>query len=70
MKKLFEKFNADIESMEGAAFHYVCLLRKANFVQIRSISNIVGERDKTKWKMKEAIASLNNELEKLIQQLN
>ena len=70
LKKLFEKFNADIESMEGAAFHYVCLLRKANFVQIRSISNIVGERDKTKWKMKEAIASLNNELEKLIQQLN
>ena len=70
LKKLFEKFNADIESMEGAAFHYVCLLRKANFVQIRSISNIVGERDKTKWKMNEAIASLNNELEKLIQQLN
>lgn len=70
LKKLFEKFSADIESMEGAAFHYVCLLRKVNFVQIRSISNIVGERDKTKWKMKEAIASLNNELEKLIQQFN
>lgn len=69
VEKLREKFGAGIESMEGAAFHYVCLLQKVNFLQLRSISNIVGERDKSKWKMKEAIEVLNNELQKLVQKL-
>jgi futalosine hydrolase len=64
-----EKFNADIESMEGAAFHYVCLQERINFLQIRSISNDVGERDKTKWEMKKAITNLNIELKKMIQNL-
>ena len=59
-------FNADIETMEGAALHYVCLQEKIPFLQIRSISNYVGERDKTKWKMKEAIENLNSELQILI----
>ena len=59
-------FNAAIETMEGAALHYVCLQEKIPFLQLRSISNYVGERDKTKWKMKEAIENLNNELQILI----
>lgn len=67
LKKLIEKFQPDVESMEGAAFHYVCLLQKVNFLQLRSISNVVGERDKSKWKMHEAISSLNNTLQKLIE---
>jgi len=64
-----EKFSADIESMEGAAFHYVCLQQKINFLQLRSISNRVGERDKSKWKIKEAIENLNKELIKIIDNL-
>ncbi len=70
VEKLREKFGAGLESMEGAAFHYVCLLQKVNFLQLRSISNMVGERDKSKWKMTEAIEVLNNELQKLVQKLN
>ncbi|KAA9040673.1 futalosine hydrolase [Ginsengibacter hankyongi] len=66
IRSLSEKFNAGIESMEGAALHYVCLQQKINFVQLRSISNSVGERDKQKWAMKEAITNLNIELKKLI----
>ena len=62
-------FKADIESMEGAAFHYVCLQIGIPFLQIRSISNKVGERDKTKWEMNEAIRNLNHEVEKLLQSL-
>ncbi|MEO9070731.1 MAG: futalosine hydrolase [Ginsengibacter sp.] len=65
-----EKFGADIESMEGAAFHYVCLQEKINFLQLRSISNLVGERDKSKWKIKSAIENLNNELLKIIKEFN
>lgn len=63
-----QNFSADIESMEGAAFHYVCLQQKINFLQLRSISNVVGERDKTKWKVKKAIENLNNELLKIIKE--
>ena len=63
-----EKFAADIESMEGAAFHYVCLQQKINFLQLRGISNMIGERDKTKWKIKSAIENLNNELLKIIKE--
>jgi futalosine hydrolase len=66
-KMIQEKFLPDIESMEGAAFHYVCLQQKNNFLQLRSISNRVGERDKSKWKLKESIENLNKELLKIIE---
>lgn len=48
---------ASVETMEGAAFHYVALQLGIPFCQIRGISNYVGERNKTKWKIKEAIES-------------
>ncbi len=63
------KFDADIESMEGAAFHYVCINEGIPFLQIRSISNFVGERIKTNWKMKEAIKSLNVNLKMIVEGL-
>ena len=60
-----EKFKPDIESMEGAAFHFVCLQQKVNFLQVRSISNIVGDRDKKNWQMKIAIENLSLELKRI-----
>ena len=39
------KFNPVVESMEGAAMHYVCLMEKILFLQLRSISNYIGERN-------------------------
>jgi futalosine hydrolase len=68
-KILSDKFAADIESMEGAAFHYVCLQQQINFLQLRSISNHVGERDKTKWELKNAIDHLNQQLLKIIKKI-
>ncbi|HNJ95959.1 MAG TPA: futalosine hydrolase, partial [Ferruginibacter sp.] len=67
-QQLVEHFQPDIESMEGAALHYVCLQEKVPFIQLRAISNYVGERDKSKWKMQEAITNLHNELLKLLNQ--
>ena len=67
IKKLSDKFKPDIESMEGAALHYICLQQKIKFLQLRSISNTVGERDKQKWEMKKATTNLNMELKKIIQ---
>ena len=58
-----------VESMEGAALHYVCLMEKIPFLQVRSVSNILGDRDKSRWKLKEAIENLNDSLVTLVQKL-
>jgi futalosine hydrolase len=45
--------------MEGAAFHYVCLQEGMPFAQVRSISNYVEPRNRSAWKIKEAVIALN-----------
>lgn len=67
IEKLQQKYSAIVESMEGAAFHYVALQQQIPFLQLRAISNMVGERDKTKWQLKETIAALNQQLIQLLQ---
>ena len=47
--EIVSKFNSEIEDMEGAALHYVCLMEKIPFFQLRGVSNEVGERDRGKW---------------------
>lgn len=57
---------AVIESMEGAALHFVGLMESVPFLQIRSVSNYIGERDKSKWLLQKAIFNLSQELERLL----
>lgn len=61
-----ELFDPVTESMEGAALHYVCISENIPFVQIRSISNYIGERNKKKWDMMDSIRNLNNSLVRII----
>jgi len=65
-----ESFSPTIESMEGAALHYTCLMEKIPFLQLRSISNYIAERNKTKWDMKRSIDNLNNELIHVVETIN
>lgn len=55
-----------VESMEGAALHYVCRQFRLPFLQLRAISNYVEPRDRTKWQIVPAIHSLNEALRGLI----
>lgn len=64
--QLQTKYEADIESMEGAALHYVCQNEQLPFLQIRGVSNQVGDRNKSNWKIKEAIESSNGLLLEII----
>ena len=64
-----EKYKADIESMEGASLHYVCSMQQIPFIQIRGISNLVGERDKTKWKIHESMLAATNACINLINKI-
>ena len=47
-----------VESMEGAAFMYACLVAGVPFAQVRAVSNYVERRDRAAWRLPEAIASL------------
>jgi futalosine hydrolase len=70
VKFYVDTFQPEIESMEGAALHYTCLMEKIPFVQLRSISNYITERNKEKWDMKKSIVNLNHELIKLLEKIN
>lgn len=48
----------DVESMEGAAFMYSCLVAGVPFAQVRAVSNAVERRNRDAWKIEEAIAAL------------
>jgi futalosine hydrolase len=67
---LLDKYDPAVESMEGAAFHYACLQEKIPFLQLRSISNYVEVRDKSKWKIQLAIKELNDTLIKYFERWN
>ena len=60
------KYDPAVESMEGAALHYVCLMENIPFIQLRAVSNFVGERNKRNWKLQEAIAVLNEKLREML----
>lgn len=64
-----DALKVQVETMEGAALHYISLLEKIPFLQIRSPSNFIGERDKSKWRLSEAIENLNYELQHIILKL-
>jgi futalosine hydrolase len=64
-----EQNQIDIESMEGAALHQVCLEKNIPFVQIRGISNAVGDRDKKNWKFHEPMTAVKNSLELLLRMI-
>ncbi|MCW3081307.1 futalosine hydrolase [Segetibacter sp.] len=64
------KYQPIIESMEGAALHYCGLQTSTPFIQIRAISNYIGERDKSKWKFKDAFNNLAEVVSGYIDQLN
>jgi futalosine hydrolase len=52
------RFRPQVESMEGAAFMYVCLNRRLPFAQVRAVSNVVERRNRAAWRIETAIGAL------------
>ena len=69
IRKVTGRVNAQVESMEGAAFFYAC--RKAGIpcLQIRAVSNYVEKRNRDSWKIGLAIKNLNIFADALLQRL-
>ncbi|MDI6743850.1 MAG: futalosine hydrolase [Thermodesulfovibrionales bacterium] len=53
-RQLEKRFSAICENMEGAAIAHVCAMYGIPMVEIRGISNIVEDRDKSKWDIRTA----------------
>lgn len=69
INRVLVKFHPDIETMEGAAFFYVCAMEKVPFLQLRAVSNRVEARNRSAWKMELAIENLNTALQHFLNQL-
>jgi futalosine hydrolase len=55
---VMRRFKSQVESMEGAAFMYACLIHHLPFAQVRAVSNLVDTRNRDAWKMADAIDNL------------
>ncbi len=64
--KLTQQCSCRVESMEGAALHYVCLNENVPFMQLRAISNYVEKRNRASWQMEQALTNLSNTLQSYI----
>ncbi|MCH2023654.1 MAG: futalosine hydrolase [Saprospiraceae bacterium] len=60
ISKIQKKYSIDLETMEGAAFLYCCLMQQVNCIQIRAVSNYVEPRNKENWDIPLAIENLND----------
>jgi futalosine hydrolase len=69
IRKVTNRVDAQIETMEGAAFFYAC--RKAGIpcIQIRAVSNYVEKRNRDSWQIGLAIKNLNNFADALLKRL-
>jgi futalosine hydrolase len=63
IQQLQHRWPKQVESMEGAACFQAGLMMGVPFFEIRAISNYVEPRNLQQWRLKDAIAALNNGLQ-------
>jgi futalosine hydrolase len=61
-KRLVEKFNPAIETMEGASFFYICARESIPFFAVRAISNRIETRNRDSWNIPLALDGLAEKL--------
>lgn len=54
---------AAVETMEGAAWALACARTGTPLAQVRAISNLAGPRDRSAWRLPEALSALEKALE-------
>lgn len=55
-----------VETMEGAAFFYVCMYEHIPCIALRAVSNKAGERDKSKWDIPLSLSALKKTLANIL----
>ena len=67
---LWRRWGALAETMEGAAAAQVCLLYGVPLLEVRAISNLVGDRDRESWDVAGAAARAARAAAYLLTQLD
>ena len=66
MERIIEKYNPDIETMEGATFFYICSREKIPFLALRAISNYVEPGRRSSWEINLALRNLAGKLGEIL----
>jgi futalosine hydrolase len=69
IKWIRETYAPHIVNMEGAALFYAALTHGVPFTALRSVSDMVGPRDKSSWRIPEAVHALDLALEPVVDEL-
>ena len=69
IRKICEKYNPEIETMEGAAFFYVCAMENIPFLALRAVSNKVEPRNREKWNIPLALKNLTKGLNDVLMKI-
>lgn len=69
IRKISGKYNPDIETMEGAAFFYVCAMENIPFLALRAVSNKVEPRNRDNWNIPLALKNLTKGLNVALQKI-
>ena len=68
--RIRNKFNPDIETMEGASFFYICAVEKIPFLAVRSVSNYVEPGSRSSWNIPLAVDNLALKVHELLMLLD
>src|SRR5262249_21596647 len=66
---LRSRLRPQIESMEGAAFMYACMIHKVPFAQVRAVSNVVERRNRAAWNIPLAIRNLGEVAKRILEEV-
>jgi futalosine hydrolase len=69
IRATLQQIDADVESMEGAAFFRACADYDLACLQLRCVSNYVEKRDKSRWNIPLAVKNLNTALIQIINEI-
>ena len=68
--ELHARFGALCESMEGAAAAHVCALYDVPFLEVRGVSNLVEDRDRSRWDIPGGAAAAQQAALRLVRSLD
>jgi futalosine hydrolase len=69
IRKVVARLHPHIETMEGAAFFYVCGQFEIPALQLRAISNYVEKRNRDQWEIPLALHNLKQSLAVLLEKI-
>lgn len=69
IERIKERLNPQVETMEGAAFFYVCNQMEIPTMQFRAISNYIERRKRANWEIELALENLAKEVKLVMDKL-